>query len=319
MKKLLCAAFAVLFLLSACGCGKAVSKKARVSITATTFPVYDLAREIIGNADGVSLTLLLKSGADPHNFQPTAADMVTIASSDIFIYIGGESDAWAEDTLKTVAGENVAAVNLTDRLGGLVKKEEHSEGMQEEHSSEEHKEEENDEHIWLSLKNAAAMCDIICDELCCADPNLAEHYRTQNESFKKRLSELDGEYENAVKSAARDTLIFADRFPFLYLLSDYSLNFYAAFPGCSAESEASFKTVTFLAQKADELGISHILIIDGSNGKIAETVIENTKRKNAKILRLDSMQSVSLKDSENGVTYLSVMQKNLSVLKEALS
>ena len=179
-------------------------------------------------------------------------------------------------------------------------------------------EEESDEHVWLSLKNAETLVSAISDALEQLDPDNKDAYSANTEAYVKRLSALDSEYQKAVDSGKYKTLLFGDRFPFRYLVDDYGLEYYAAFVGCSAETEASFETISFLAKKVDELKLPCVLTIEGTQHKIAETIVQNTAEKNQKILTMDSMQSTTSKDVENGTTYLSVMEKNLTVLKEAL-
>ena len=189
---------------------------------------------------------------------------------------------------------------------------EHMEGHGHDH------EEEADEHVWLSLKNAKTLVDAISNALQELDPDNKDAYAANAAAYIEKLSALDGAYQSAVDGAARKTVLFGDRFPFRYLVDDYGLRYYAAFAGCSAESEASFETVSFLAKKVDELKLPCVLTIEGKNHKIAETIVENTAEKNQKILTMDSMQSMTSEDVTNGTTYLSVMEQNLSVLKEAL-
>jgi len=179
-------------------------------------------------------------------------------------------------------------------------------------------EEEADEHVWLSLKNAKTLVDAISNALQELDPDNKDAYAANAAAYIEKLSALDGAYQSAVDGAARKTVLFGDRFPFRYLVDDYGLRYYAAFAGCSAESEASFETVSFLAKKVDELKLPCVLTIEGKSHKIAETIVENTAEKNQKILTMDSMQSMTSEDVANGTTYLSVMEQNLSMLKEAL-
>ena len=178
--------------------------------------------------------------------------------------------------------------------------------------------EEKDEHVWLSLKNAKTLVDAISNALQEIDPDNKDTYAANTSAYIEKLSALDGAYQSAVDGAARKTVLFGDRFPFRYLVDDYGLSYYAAFAGCSAESEASFETVSFLAKKVDELGLPCVLTIEGKNHKLAETIVQSTTKKNQKVLTMDSMQSMTSKDAANGATYLSVMEQNLSVLKEAL-
>ena len=179
-------------------------------------------------------------------------------------------------------------------------------------------EEEADEHVWLSLKNAKTLVDAISNALQELDPDNKDAYAANTSAYIEKLSALDGAYQSAVDGAARKTVLFGDRFPFRYLVDDYGLRYYAAFAGCSAESEASFETVSFLAKKVDELGLPCVLTIEGKNHKLAETIVQSTTKKNQKVLTMDSMQSMTSEDAANGATYLSVMEQNLSVLKEAL-
>ena len=306
---------AVLILFSLCACGgTATTESGKIKVVCTVFPIYDWTRKIAG--DKAEIIWLTEGGTDMHSFQPSAADMVKIAECDVLIYIGGESDKWVDEAVKQYQNEKRTLVNLTSLLGGSLKEEEHIEGMEEEH---EHGEEaEYDEHIWLSLKNAALFAGAIADSLAEKDPENGEFYKENALNYTEKLNLLDGDYEKSVSAAPLKTLLVADRFPFRYLTDDYGLSYYAAFPGCSAETEASFATVAFLSAKADELGLKYIIKTETAGTKIAETVIANTKEKNQEILVLDSMQSVGSKDARNGTTYLSVMEKNLETLKKAL-
>lgn len=313
--------FMVVFLVA---CGSENEKEEKnadsLQIVTTIFPEYDWVKEILGeNPANAEITMLLDNGVDLHSYQPTADDILKISTCDLFIYVGGESDEWVENALKEATNKDMVVINLLDTLGDSVKEEEVTEGMQEEEEEDGEEEEiEYDEHVWLSLKNADVLCDKIADTLEQIDPDHAELYESNVTDYKKKLSVLDKEYENAVSSATVKTLLFGDRFPFRYLVDDYGLSYYAAFVGCSAETEASFETVTFLAKKLDELSLSCVMTIEGTDHKIAETIIQNTKSKNQQILTLDSMQSTTSQDVDSGTTYLSIMKKNLEVLKEAL-
>ena len=306
--------------------------------------------KILGDkADKAELTMLLDNGADLHSYQPNAEDIAKIAECDLFIYVGGESDEWVEDALKEATNKNMKVINLLEVLGSKVKEEDVKEGMEaeehdhhdsdaeaEEHDSyhgdaeaEEHNdsdtghehhgdEPEYDEHVWLSLKNTMIICDAIAEALKETDADNSDVYETNVKAYKEKLEALDKEYQDTVDKAKIKTLLFGDRFPFRYFVDDYNLDYFAAFVGCSAETEASFETVKFLANKVDELGLKAIMTIEGPNHKIAETIIQNTKTKDQEILTMDSMQSTSAEDVKNGTTYLSVMTKNLDVLKKAL-
>ena len=297
----------------------------KLNIVTTIFPEYDWTRAILGDrADDVNLTMLLDNGTDLHSFQPAVKDIMKVSSCDLLIYVGGESDQWIEDALESAQNKDMKTINLMEVLGDSIKEEETVEGMQEsdhdhDHDHEDEEEKEYDEHVWTSMRNAEVICDAIAATLEEMDPENKEIYQSNAETHKEKLSALDEEYQETVDSAKQKTLIFADRFPFRYLVDDYGLNYYAAFSGCSAESEASFKTVTFLAGKVDELGVKSVLTMEKSDDRIAQTVIENTKAKDQKILQLNSMQSITSEEIADGATYLSVMEDNLGVLKEALN
>ena len=316
------------------GCGKQndTNQTDKLSIVTTIFPEYDWVREILGDkADNAEVTMLLDNGVDLHSYQPTADDIVKISDCDLFIYVGGESDEWVEDALRNAANRNMKVINLLEVLGDSVKTEEIVEGMQEEEyehedaeeheheDAEEHEhEEEADEHVWLSLKNAKMLVRVISKALQELDPDSKDIYAANADAYVKKLSALDAEYQTAVDAASNKTILFGDRFPFRYLVDDYGLRYYAAFVGCSAETEAGFETISFLAKRVDEWKLPCVLTIEGAQHKIAETIVRNTTAKNQRVLTMDSMQSTTSKDVKNGTTYLSVMEKNLSVLKEAL-
>ncbi len=314
-----------------------------LSIVTTIFPEYDWVREITNGNENVEITMLLDNGVDLHSFQPTAEDIIKISSCDMFVYVGGESDQWVENALASVENKNMVVINLLDVLGNSVKEEELVEGMEagehehhdgeeaHEHEGEEHHEDgeeahhhdeeepEMDEHVWLSLKNSETICNAIAEGLSKVDSANKELYASNAEAYVEKLRNLDKKYEKAVKEAAVKTVVFGDRFPFRYMVDDYGIEYYAAFVGCSAESEASFETITFLSRKVDELNLGAILQIESSDGKIAKAVRDNSKKKDQQILTLDSMQATTSKDVENGTTYLSVMEGNLKVLEQALN
>lgn len=305
--------FVLMFTMSACGVGK----NSKIQIVTTIFPVYDWVREIVGDNDNIEITMLIDSGADLHSFQPTTDDIINMTTCDMFVYVGGESDKWAEDALKEKQNKDMVIINLLDALEDGKKEEEIKEGMEEEETEEE--EIEYDEHIWLSLKNAKILCGAISDGLSKADKENADNYKKNAESYLQKLDKLDGEYEQVVSAAKNKTLVFGDRFPFRYMTDDYGIDYYAAFVGCSADSEASFKTIIFLAEKLDALNLGYIIKIEGSKSDIANSVIENSKSKNAEILTLDSMQSVTAEKVKDGATYIGICEKNLEVLKKALN
>ena len=325
MKKRLLSVFTMILtsmgILTACGSSTqgltGNSNEDKINIVCTAFPQYDWVKNIIaGNEDKISLTLLNDNGGDLHNYQPSAMDMAIISDCDLFIYVGGESDGWVKDALKESVNENMQVINMTDTLG---------EKLIEGHSHEEHEghvhdenEEVYDEHVWLSLHNAEVIVESICENIKKTDAENADTYDNNCKEYLTALNELDTKFESAVEASQTKTLMFADRFPFKYMTEDYGINYFAAFEGCSAETEASFETVAFLSEKTDELGLDTVLVIDGSDKKLAEVIIQNTEDKNQEILILDSLQTVSKEDMESGYTYLKAMESNLLVMEQAL-
>lgn len=318
-KLLLALSVLVLFFAS---CSKKEESKSteakKLSVVVTTFPQYDWVREIAGSAlEDMDLTLLINNGVDLHSYQPSIQDIAKINQSDLFIYVGGESDAWVEDSLV----ENVRALSLLETLGDKAKEEEVVEGMQEEEHEHEHEEEEveYDEHVWLSLRNAQLLCSAITDLLCQADSKNAALYTANCASYNEKLSQLDSQYKSMVEGAKRKTVLFGDRFPFRYLCDDYDITYYAAFVGCSAETEASFQTLAFLAQKLTELDLPCVFQIERGNSKLANAIIQNSGNKKASVCELNSLQSVTSHDIAAGSTYLGIMEQNLEILKKALN
>ncbi len=303
-------------------------------VVAATFPVADWARQIVGShTNDVRVCLLQKGGADLHSYRPSAADVAHIQRCDLFIHVGGESDGWAEPLVerKKKAGQGV--LNFMETLRDSVKAEEIVEGMQAEDDHDhdhahgtaddhdhddhdhdhDHEEVENDEHVWLSLRFAVRLVDAMAAQIAALDPAHAADYRANAAAYTAKLRELDARYAQTVAKAARKTVLFADRFPFRYLVEDYGLKYYAAFVGCSAESEASFKTVAFLAAKVDELHLPCVLTLEGSGKKIAETVLRVSRAKGVRIRAVDSLQSGTPRD------YLAAMSANLAVFADALN
>ena len=336
MKKSIPMLFAsVLMCAGLSACNTPNTNNDKLEIVTTIFPEYDWTREILGkNPANAEVTMLLDNGVDLHSYQPTAQDIVKISGCDLFIYVGGESDEWVDRALEQSTNKDMVVINLLESLGDKVKEEEVKEGMEgEDHDHEEedhdhdesehdhdHEEEETeyDEHVWLSLKNASMICETIEKGIEKIDPTNAETYKSNLASYKAKLNALDADYKKAVDDSSIKTLVFGDRFPFRYMVDDYGLDYYAAFVGCSAETEASFETIVFLAGKVDELGLHCVLTIEGTDHRIAETVVANTSAKNQKILSMDSLQSTTSADVKKGVSYLSVMTGNLNTLKEAL-
>ena len=353
---------ATLCSLVACNSSEKKPEQSKLSIVTTIYPEYAWTKEILGSrADSVNLTLLMKNGVDLHSYKPTAQDIAKIASADMVVYVGGESDEWIKKALEATPKKGRSEINLMEALGDRVKAEEVVEGMQAEHEEHHHHDEhaeehehhehhdehaeehdhehhgehaeahehhhhdheeevENDEHVWLSLKNAEILVQKITAELAKIDPAHASLYNENTADYVAKIKALDGDYRTAVESASRKTVLFGDRFPFRYLVDDYGLKYYAAFVGCSAESEASFETIAFLAGKMDSESLPAIFTIEKGNKKIANAVLAASKNsKEAQILTINSMQSITEQQIAEGISYLSIMQTNLDVLKKALN
>ena len=315
-----------LLLLTGCGAGGARNtgnKTDKLRIVCAVFPEYDWTKQILGShAEEVELHYILESGADLHSFQPTMDDMMQISDCDLFLYVGGESDAWTADAIAGAVNPEMRTLALLDVLGDAAVTEEVKEGMQAEDEAEEAEDGEEapeyDEHVWLSLRRAKTVCGEITDQLCQLDSAHADDYRANFAAYAKKLDALDQDFQTLTDSAVQKTLLFGDRFPFRYFTEDYGLDYYAAFVGCSAETEASFETVVFLANKVDALGLDTVYTIESSDGAIARTIIENTRDKNQQIAVLNSIQSVTGQQIQDGTTYLSLMQQNYDVLKAHL-
>ena len=295
------------------GCARPAESR-KLQVVAAIFPEYDWVRQLTAGDDSLELTLLVDDGLDPHSFQPSVKDMVAVSQCDLLIFGGGESDEWLEELLREPSNPSQQVVELLPLLGETAHQAETVDGMQVREA-----EDETDEHVWLSLRNAEVCTQAIADQMKKLDPSNKTEYEDNATAYKEELTGLDKEYQDTVEHAKRKTLLFADRFPFRYLADDYGLKYYAAFKGCSAETEASFKTITFLANKVDEENLPYVMTIEGSDHKIAKSVISNTKKKTQQILTMDSMQSTTAQDVKDGKSYLSVMEENLSVLQKALN
>jgi len=321
----------VIFLISALllsGCGKPATTE-KISVVCTIFPQYDWVCQILGEKrEGMDVTMLLENRIDMHNYQPSVDDIIRISTCDLFIHVGGESDNWVDDALKSATNKDMVVINLLNALGDAAKTEVIAEGMEFDDSESEdypyeyegdgEKTPDYDEHVWLSLRNALIFCPIIADALSSLDADNATVYRSNLSAYLDELSAMDSAFQSAINAAPIKTMLVGDRFPFRYLADDYSLNYYAAFAGCSAETEASFDTIIFLARIADELNLRNIIVTESSDRKIARTIIGNTKGGDQQILVLDSMQSVTTSDAQSGITYISIMESNLNTLVEAL-
>lgn len=339
---------ALLLLLSALSLPALAAEPGPIRVVVTSFPLFDWTRQVLGErGEAVSLHLLQDAGIDLHNFQPTVEDMVQVSSADVFIYIGGPSDRWVADALKEAVNPRQIPLNLMDALGDHVKQDLTVEGMQEsdhhhdhdhDHDDHDHEHDEDhnhdhdhedaqpvarvhshaDEHIWLSLRNAQVLVAAIRDALMEADPDHRETYTANAAAYIEQLKNLDAQYSQLLDTKEQKVLLFGDRFPFRYLMDDYGITYYAAFAGCSAETEASFETIAFLSGKVDSLSLKAVMKLDGSDGRIADAVVRTTDSRSQAVMTLNAMQSVSREDIESDASYLAIMEDNLAVLNQAL-
>ena len=280
----------------------------KLKIISTVFPPYDLARQIAG--DNADISILLPPGSESHTYEPTAKEIIEIQNCDIFLYIGGENEQWAEKIISSNKSDSVKTVKLIDCVKTLEEAELHEEEHEEEHSH------ETDEHIWTSPKNEQLMLTAVYDAICEADPENKAVYTKNKDSYNEQLTELDKAYKEAVGNAKNKTIIMADKFPFRYLAEEYGLDFYAAFSSCSDESEPSAAAMTSLISKIKELKIPVVYYLEFSSTKVADTLCSET---GASSLMLHSCHNVSKEDLEKGISYVDLMKQNLENLKTALN
>lgn len=331
---IICAMTVLMIVFAGCAAGREeAATEEKMQILCMTFPLYDWTRQITAGCEGnIEVSLLMDRGTDPHNYQPTTEDIIRISEADIIVYVGGESDLWMEDVLASVPAEQRERqqyLSMMEVLGTSLREEEHIEGVEQiqgqahgevEAGEERHAgEAEYDEHIWLSVKNASVCVQAIAAIVMDQDQDDSRIVAENVESYLAKLQDLDEQFADMAAEAPLDRVLFADRFPFLYLMKDYGLEYDAAFPGCSTETEAGFEMVIFLAGRLDKYDLPAVLVMEDGNQRIAETVIANTADKDQEILALNSMQSVTAAEIGQGVTYLSVMQENLEVLRKALA
>ena len=320
ISKILLVFVALVFsIVSLTGCNKNKDNENKLTIVTTNFPSYDFARAVVKDNKDVELKMLLKPGAESHDFEPTPQDIIDIKNSDLFICTGGESDEWISDILDDIDTDKTKAIKMMDLVD--VKEEEIVEGMEdEEHDEEEehHDEEEveYDEHVWTSPVNAIKIVNALRDEVVSIDNDNKKVYEDSTKEYTDKLEKIDNEFKDIVKNAKRKEIIFGDRFPLRYFVDEYNLKYYAAFPGCSAQTEASAKTISYLVDKVKEDKIPVVFHIELSNGKIAEAISKET---GAKVLEFNTAHNISQKDFDAGVTYVDIMEKNTKVLKEALN
>lgn len=336
MKKII-ALFSTLALLVGCSAKPQTTSQHKYTVVTSIFPIYSWVSEITKGVSDVQVDLLIQNGVDLHNYQATTQDIVKIHDADAFIYIGGPTQGWIKDVNSTNQNKDQLQLDLLESLGERVLAEEAKEGMQMDHSSHDHDEDEDhdeehegeehddhehegelDEHTWLSVKNAVIYVQQLTDLLSQMDQEHASQYAENAKAYTEKLNQLDQKITETVAQAPSKTIVVADRFALRYFVEDYGIDYYAAFNGCSAETEASFSTVKFLAEKINDLSTKNVVVIDGSDEKIAKAVIGSTSAKSQKTIMFDTMQAVTKQDIDEGKTYLNIMEKNVEVIKEAL-
>ena len=314
MKRIFIIMLSVLLIFSSCKKNEEIEDDGRLKITALNFPSFDAARAIVG--EDADLFMLMPSGSEVHTFEPTAEDVIRIIDSDIFIYTGGESDEWINGILSSLT-EKTHLFSLMDNadhlLGedevGIIAESDHDHDHESGHKT-------YDEHVWTSIENYISIIESLKDLIVSLDAENAASYEERASSYIEKLNALESEYSETVENAKRKTLIFADRFPFLYLAEEFGLSYFAAFPGCSDQTEASAKTVARLIDKVKEEGIPVVLHLELSNTMLSNVVADES---GAAVMELNSAQNISRHDFNSGLTYLEILENNLNVLKEALN
>ena len=320
-KRLFALLLALTLAASLCGCAdRQRAEDGRLQVVCSVFPYYDFARQIGG--DDVDVTLLVAAGKETHSFEPTPLDVITLSQADVFLYNGGESEAWVDDIL-SAAGENIAVtLPLMPQVSALA--EEWAEGMEGAHDEHDHDHDyethdsddiEYDEHVWTSPVLAKALCQAICDALCQADPAHREGYQARLADYLTQLDGLDAAFREVVEAGHRRLLVFGDRFPLLYFCKEYGLDYRAAFHGCASDTEPSLATLKYLIDKVEDEEIPVVYTIELSSRKVADAIAETT---GAKVLTFHSCQTVSRTEFDGGATYLSLMEQNVEALREGL-
>lgn len=293
------------FLSGFCGCTQRVDND-RISVVATIFPQYDFARAVSGGK--ADITMLLQPGEDTHTFEPTPKDIVDIQNCDIFIYTGGESDTWIDDLLSSIDTRDMIILSLADIIG--IEDHDH------EHHDHVHEHEEYDEHVWTSPAYAIRIIDEICDAFCKADPNNGADYIENTKNYISRINEIDSEIKKTVSNSSYKTLVFADRFPLLHFVKAYGIDHEAAFPGCSGSTESNPKRIAQMIDYVNANDIKVVFKIELSNGNIANTISEDT---GASVKTFYTCHNITKEDFKNGETYVSLMSRNVELLREALN
>ena len=304
--------------LTACGGGYERADDGKITIVAAIFPEYDWLRNLTAGSENVELKLLIDKGVDLHSYQPDVNDIVTISDCDVFVYTGGAGDVWVEDVIATAMNPALIAVDLMELL------EQHRDlcelgHIHDHEDGDEAHEHTADEHIWLSLVNAGYLCEELTELLCELDWDNEALYRGNLADYSEQIRALDEMYYTVLSETNHETILFADRFPFAYLMEDYGLHYHAAYEGCSAETEVSFDTFARLSDTLRGLNLPGVVVIDDSDHRIANTVIAASGDNSREIYTLQTMQAVSRRDIKNGITYLDIMEENLSVLERALN
>jgi len=303
-----------LVLLSACAPQAAVAENGGISIVSTIFPSYDFAREITAGTDA-DITLLLQPGEEVHSFDPTSQDIIRIQNADLFLYVGGENDTWVEGVLSGL-DKSVNTFRMMDFV--TLYEEELIAGMQPEQdaAAESSAVPEWDEHVWTAPVNAVSIVKAMTAELIAIDPDNAATYQANSDAYVQKLQALDQSFRDVVDTASRKTFVFADRFAVRYFAEEFGLSYYAAFPGCSAETEPSSATVAALIDHVKAENIPVVFYIEMSNQQMANTVAEAT---NAATMMFHTCHNVTKTEFESGATYLSLMQNNVLALLVALN
>lgn len=298
-----------------CGCtaqnNTSKNNGGKINIVTTVFPLYDFARNVAG--DKANIDMLVTFGAEVHSYEPTPRDIIKIIDSDLFINLGSSVDGWTDKVTEAADGKSLNTLSAMDSVD--IKDEEAVEGMEEERGHSEHAP-EPDEHIWTSPKNAELIVKSICSALEKADPSNAGYYKKNAENYIYELNRLDGDIRSAVEGAKRKTVVFADRFPMRYFADEYGLEYFAAFPGCSSESEPSAATISFLIEKVKSEHIPVVFFTETSDGKVADTICEAS---GAEKLLFHSCHNITKQQFDGKATYISLMKQNLKALQTALN
>lgn len=296
----------LIILLVICGCKN--SKSDKITIVATSFPGYDFARSITKNSD-IEVKMLLKPGMEMHDYDATPQDIIDIKNSDLFIYVGGDSDSWINDVLDDIDKDEDDIVKLMDLVD--LYDEEIKDGMESDSDDS-----DEDEHVWTSPVNAIKIIDSLKEKIKDIDPDNSSLYMENADNYINVIKNIDSEIRDIVNNSKRKEIIFGDRFPLLYFVKEYNLDYYAAFPGCSEQTEASAKTISFLIDKVKSDNIPVVFHIELSNGKIADTIANET---GSKVLQFNSAHNITQEEFDKGITYVDLMKDNIKVLKEALN